>query len=182
MKVKSESEVAQSCPTLATRWTAAYQAPPSMRFSRQKYWSGVPLTSLPSDGRQNENHNHRKLIKLISWTTALSNSMKLWAMPCRATKMDGSWWKVLIKCGPLEKGMANHFSTLALRTPWIVWKCKKIGHWKMNSPGQQVPNMIWRRVENNSRKIEETEPKQNKTNKQTKKNTPSCGYDWWWEL
>ena len=33
-------------------------------------------------GRQNENHNHRKLIKLITWTTALSNSMKLWAMPC----------------------------------------------------------------------------------------------------
>ena len=27
MKVKSESEVAQSCPTLATPWTAAYQAP-----------------------------------------------------------------------------------------------------------------------------------------------------------
>ena len=35
IKVKSESEVAQSCPTLATPWTAAYQAPPSMRFSRQ---------------------------------------------------------------------------------------------------------------------------------------------------
>ena len=32
MKVKSESEVAQSCPTLATPWTAAYQAPPSMEF------------------------------------------------------------------------------------------------------------------------------------------------------
>ena len=28
MKVKSESEVTQSCPTLATPWTAAYQAPP----------------------------------------------------------------------------------------------------------------------------------------------------------
>ena len=26
-----------------TPWTAAYQAPPSMGFSRQKYWSGVPL-------------------------------------------------------------------------------------------------------------------------------------------
>ena len=26
----------------ATPWTAAYQAPPSMRFSRQEYWSGVP--------------------------------------------------------------------------------------------------------------------------------------------
>ena len=45
MKVKSESEVAQSCPTLATPWTAAHQAPPSMGFSRQEYWSGVPLPS-----------------------------------------------------------------------------------------------------------------------------------------
>ena len=45
MKVKSESEVAQSCPTLVTPWTAAYQAPPSMGFSRQKYWSEVPLPS-----------------------------------------------------------------------------------------------------------------------------------------
>ena len=45
MKVKSESEVAQSCLTLATLWTAAYQAPPSMGFSRQEYWSGVPLPS-----------------------------------------------------------------------------------------------------------------------------------------
>ena len=43
MKVKSESEVAQSCPTLAAPWTAAHQAPPSVGFSRQKYWSGVPL-------------------------------------------------------------------------------------------------------------------------------------------
>ena len=30
---------------LATSWTTAYQAPPSMRFSRQEYWSGVPLPS-----------------------------------------------------------------------------------------------------------------------------------------
>ena len=37
MEVKSESEVAQSCPTLVTPWTAAYQAPPSMGFSRQEY-------------------------------------------------------------------------------------------------------------------------------------------------
>ena len=94
MKVKSEREVAQSCPTLsdpmdcslpgssahgifqarvlewvaisfsnawkwkvkekslssgrlcATPWTAAYQAPPPMEFSRQEYWSGLPLPSL----------------------------------------------------------------------------------------------------------------------------------------
>ena len=30
---------------LATLWTAAYQAPPSMRFSRQEYWSGLPLNT-----------------------------------------------------------------------------------------------------------------------------------------
>ena len=30
---------------LAAPWTAAYQAPPSMGFSRQEYWSGVPLPS-----------------------------------------------------------------------------------------------------------------------------------------
>ena len=99
MKVKSESEVAQSSPTLcdpmdcsppgssvhgifqaralewvaisfsnawrwkvkvkslsrlrlfATPWTVAYQAPPSMGFSRQEYWSGVPVPS-PSHGFQ----------------------------------------------------------------------------------------------------------------------------------
>jgi len=39
-KVKSESEVAQSCPTPSTPWTAAYQGPPSMGFFRQEYWTG----------------------------------------------------------------------------------------------------------------------------------------------
>ena len=47
MKVKREREVAQLCPTLKTPWTAAYQAPPSMGFSRQEDWSGVPLPSPP---------------------------------------------------------------------------------------------------------------------------------------
>ena len=41
VKVKSLSRV----PLLATPWTAAYQGPPSMGFSRQEYWSGVPLPS-----------------------------------------------------------------------------------------------------------------------------------------
>ena len=41
VKVKSLSRVR----LLVTPWTAAYQAPLSMGFSRQKYWSGVPLPS-----------------------------------------------------------------------------------------------------------------------------------------
>ena len=40
--------VAKSCPTLATPWTVAYQAPLSMGFSRQEYWSGLPFPS-PGD-------------------------------------------------------------------------------------------------------------------------------------
>ena len=41
VKVKSLSPVR----LLATPWPAAHQAPPSMGFSRQEYWSGVPLPS-----------------------------------------------------------------------------------------------------------------------------------------
>ena len=37
---------------LATRWTAAYQAPLSMGFSRQEYWSGMPLPSPKNFPRQ----------------------------------------------------------------------------------------------------------------------------------
>ena len=39
VKVKSLSRVR----LFETPWTAAHQAPPSMGFSRQEYWSGVPL-------------------------------------------------------------------------------------------------------------------------------------------
>ena len=42
VKVKSLSRVR----LLATPWTAAHQVPPSMGFSRQEYWSGLPLPSL----------------------------------------------------------------------------------------------------------------------------------------
>ena len=38
----------------ATPWTAAYQAPPSVGFSRQEYWSGVPLPFLLGDSKSNQ--------------------------------------------------------------------------------------------------------------------------------
>ena len=50
---ESESEVVQSCPTLCDPWTVAHQAPPSMGFFRQEYWSGLPFPStgdLPDPG------------------------------------------------------------------------------------------------------------------------------------
>ena len=62
IKVKSESEVAQLCSTLATPWTAAHQAPPSMGFSRQKYYSGVPLPS------------PKKQLVSVYWAFTITNS------------------------------------------------------------------------------------------------------------
>ena len=51
---ESESEVTQSCPTLCDPVDSSlHQAPPSMGFSRQEYWSGVPFPSpgnLPDPG------------------------------------------------------------------------------------------------------------------------------------
>ena len=48
-----ESEVAQSYPTLVTLCTVAFQASPSMVFSRQECWSGLPFPypgDLPDPG------------------------------------------------------------------------------------------------------------------------------------
>ena len=66
------------------------------------------MESLKPYSQKTSQSNHTR-------TTALSNSMKL-AMPVGQPKTGRSWWRDLTECGPLEKGMANHFSILALRT------------------------------------------------------------------
>ena len=67
VKVKSLSRVQPS----ATPWTAAHQAPPSMIFSRQEYWSGVPLRTT----------SKRYLRKGGVWTNALAwNYLWPWNM------------------------------------------------------------------------------------------------------
>ena len=64
VKVKSLSRVRPS----ATPWTAVFQASPSMGFSRQEYWSGVPLPS-PSFSRWREIfHSSLCSISLAPWT------------------------------------------------------------------------------------------------------------------
>ena len=66
----------------------------------------------------------------------LTSFLGVWFQCVCLLMMGRSWWSDLTECGPLEKGMANHFSILALRTPWTVWKGKMIRYWKRNSPGQ----------------------------------------------
>ena len=59
---------------LATPWAAAYQAPPSMEFSRQEYWSGMPLPSplilyLFSGILMAVGHTQALLIWVLRWMT-----------------------------------------------------------------------------------------------------------------
>ena len=56
---------------LATPWTAAHQAPPSMGFSRQEYWSGVPSPSLV-----NYKSSYARIFKetISSWEILIQSS------------------------------------------------------------------------------------------------------------
>ena len=63
VKVKSLSRAQ----LLGIPWTAAYQAPPSMGFSRQEYWSGLPLPS-PS-------YSHRGPFDLTEYAEAFRHNL-----------------------------------------------------------------------------------------------------------
>ena len=54
MKVKSESQVAQSCQLLATPWAAPTRLLHPWDFSRQEYWSGVPFSSPEDELRRHQ--------------------------------------------------------------------------------------------------------------------------------
>ena len=134
----------------ATLWIAAYQAPLSIGFSKHEYWSGFPCCP-PGDLPDPRIEPVSSALHLDSFHGTYSFMPKniCWMYDCWL--LCGFWGHltskntevvchsllhILTECGPLEKGMANHFSILALRTPWTVWKGKMIGYWKRNSPGQ----------------------------------------------
>ena len=96
MKVKSLSCVR----LLATPWSAAHQAPPSMRFSSQEYWSWVPLPS-PWWASQlvvnNPPANAGDKFPSLGWE---------------------GWVPFLGWEHPLEKGTATHSSILSWKILW----------------------------------------------------------------
>ena len=76
--------VAQSCGLFAIPWTAAHQAPVSMRFSRQGYWSGLPLPSpedLPNPGIQPRS----TALQADSLLTELQGKHSTWNSPGQNT-------------------------------------------------------------------------------------------------
>ena len=76
---KSESEVTQSCPTPITPWTVTYQASPSMWFSRQEYWSGMPS-------------NHLNLCYHLLWLPSVLPSIRVFSNECTLCIMWPKYW------------------------------------------------------------------------------------------
>ena len=121
----------------------------------------MSLLSLSIRGRQNENHNHIKLTYLIPWTTALSNSVKLRAMPCRATQDRPVMVESSDKTWSTGEGNGKPLQYSCLENPMNSMKRQKDRTLKDELPksvgAQYATGDQWR---NNSRKNEETEPKQ----------------------
>ena len=91
MKVKSLSRVR----LLATPWTTAYQAPLSMGFSRQEYWSGLPSPS------PNKNATRKK-------------KEKHWALHLDHTAFERKWnFLFQTKCLSKSTLIAKHFRETA---------------------------------------------------------------------
>ena len=105
VKVKSLSRVR----LFATPWTAAYQAPPPMGFSRQECWSGVPLPSLRVEVLL-ERIVFYDILKLRETSTSMSISKELLGQSYVLSFMYRLWlsshynrveWLQLTPCGPL---------------------------------------------------------------------------------
>ena len=102
----------------------------------------------------NENHNYRKLIKLITWTRALSNSMKTWAMLCRATQDGWVMVESSDKSWSPRGGKGKPLQYSCLENPMNSTKRQKDMTPKDELP-QYATREKWR---NNSRNNEEMEP------------------------
>ena len=84
VKVKSLSPVR----LLATPWTAAHQAPPSMGFSRQEYWSGLPL---PSPASLSSSPKIKSQVQPNFYTLFFSALLKS-SLSDKQNKGGPSWW------------------------------------------------------------------------------------------
>ena len=111
----SESEVAQSCPTLCDPWTIAHQAPPSMGFSRQDYWRGLPYPpsgNLPNPGIKPRSPELQMDSLPLSQQGSLSGTRVL----CYCSFVDGGLINLLTSFWP-ELRMA-HRNRCPQRTHW----------------------------------------------------------------
>ena len=139
-------------PPIRTRSSFPQSVFPTRKLPQASY-------HLSLDG-QNENQNHRRLIILITWTTALSNPMKLWAMSYRTTKDEWVMVESFDKMWSTGEGNGKPLQYSWLENPMNSMKRQKDRTLKDELPrsvgAQYATREEWR---NNTRKNEETEPK-----------------------
>ena len=129
VKVKRKWKWSRVC-LFATQWAAAYQTPPSMGFSRQEYWSGVPLPSLWESPRGLKRLKHRWL----SWSHPVSTdgridkqnvvhtyseiffSLKKGGNSDTYYNVDKLWGRYAKLNKPLTKWQILHDSLI-----WVIW-------------------------------------------------------------
>ena len=99
---------------LVTPWTAAYQAPESMGFAREEYWSGVPLPSPGSnfnEMRETSAMINRSLLYYVEYHRELVETViDLRHLFC--------WYVIHFSPQLFTMVMAPHSSTLAWKIPW----------------------------------------------------------------
>ena len=129
VKVKSLSPVR----LFATLWTVAYQAPPSMGFSRQGYWSGLSFSS-PGDLANPGIEPGSPTLQADALTSeppgkpepparSLHIYVTLWEV-IRSWAMRKTLVQSLGRENSLKKEMAIHSSTCAWKVPWTEEPCR----------------------------------------------------------
>ena len=103
VKVKSLSRVR----LFAAPWTVAHQAPPSMGFSRQEYWSGLPF---PSPGESSQSRDQTRVSRIAG------RRFNLWATREAQKRGSGKWKETENKASEFHwnvdrKGNCNRTTT-----------------------------------------------------------------------
>ena len=129
---------------LVTPWTAAYQAPPSMGFSRQEYWSGEPLPS------STQTHNaglhmtpmcfytsqvalvvkkppanagdarHVDLIPGLGWSLGVGNGTPL-KYSCLENSMDRGAWRAVVHRTAKSQTQLSEHRCVSIRFESVNW-------------------------------------------------------------